>query len=781
MFQRRVLQKFFDFLLLFAVFFTPLLFFINSHDQFELPKLTFLALLTVPMLLWELKEGEFQRLTPLSISLFVLLAVESAASLPMTSLSWRTSLLGDYENFAGLATFILYLLWFRIFSRHLNLEKMEKLFLFNSLAAILSSLYAIGQHFGFDFIQWNSESVIATREFASLGNPNFLSAYLAMSLPLFLSVSMKNLQKETPSTPQASFVFWILGVWGLIFLFFGTPKAAFLLHLVPSMAFQFLMRAIGLGLFSTFLLRFMLIPSWTSVFRGLILIVMGLLTTGSRGGFLGAAFGLALWLTLAFRNSEYSKLIREKMVGIHKTYAIAGSIAVLTLLFFLGHGFFYRLWDSILHMGQSLAVSRLHIWGPGVKMAEANPVLGVGLDTFKIAFPYYSGIEFNQIDGRFMSSRMAHNELLQMACTTGFLGLAAYLGVLGSFIFMGWKTYRSASGPAKWVLAAVFASALAYQVQNLFSFGVASINLLWFFLLAVLQRSYRTLATLETPSVGTLIFFESEKLVLFLLLILLSWFPLNRLGADIAFGLGSALSDALKNPDSQTSMETYMAYSGYEIDLMQKAVKLCPLETKYVLYLGLAYEQRAQLDANHAKDWETEALSCYEKAIQMSPANAYYYNDEGRVCETLSVYDPSYGEKAAEAYEEAVHWNPSSPFFNINWSKALTKAGKAKEAEAPLAKAFELDPNFAAQVLSQMAYEKYRAGDKPKAFEILAESLQKNTASAEAYYCRGIIYLQEKKKGLALKDLEAAKNLNPTPEKNPSIRGLDELIEQAKQ
>ncbi|HJT22942.1 MAG TPA: hypothetical protein VJ873_00080, partial [bacterium] len=131
-------------------------------------------------------------------------------------------------------------------------------------------------------------------------------------------------------------------------------------------------------------------------------------------------------------------------------------------------------------------------------------------------------------------------------------------------------------------------------------------------------------------------------------------------------------------------------------------------------------------------------------------------------------------------YGEAVHWNPSSPFFNINWSKALQKVGKTKEAEAPLEKAFELDPNFAAQFLSQMAYEEYRAGDKPKAFEILAEALQRNTASAEAYYCRGVLYLQEKKKGLALKDLEAAKTLNPTPDKNPSIRGLDEFIEQAK-
>src|SRR5215472_11206226 len=118
MFQKRILFKFLELSLLLAVFFTPLLFFIPSHDQFELPKLTFLALLTLPALLLELKEGGFQRPTPLSIALLLLLAVEIAASLPATSLSWQTSLLGDYENFAGLATFFIYLVWFRLFSRH---------------------------------------------------------------------------------------------------------------------------------------------------------------------------------------------------------------------------------------------------------------------------------------------------------------------------------------------------------------------------------------------------------------------------------------------------------------------------------------------------------------------------------------------------------------------------------------------------------------------------------------------------------------------------------------
>ncbi len=780
MFQKRILAKFFDFLTLLAVFFTPLLFFTKGHDQFELPKLTFLALLAIPALFWDLKEGEPLKPTPLSLALCLLLAVEALASLPMTSLSWRTSLLGDYENFAGLATFILYLLWFRILSRWLSDERFEKLVIFNSLAALLSALYAVGQHFGFDFIAWNPESVVSTREFAAMGNPNFLSAYLAMSFPLFLSIALKRLLAVPQPKAPSGFFLWVMAALGFLFLVLGTARGISFLNLQDPGPLQLLLRVIGLSLLSMAALKFLLLPSWTSISGVFILMILGLLSTGSRGGFLGALLGMGFWGFLVLRNVEYAGPLRQNLLGIRKAYAVAGSLAVLILFLFLGHGFLNRLWDSTVHVGRSLATSRLHIWGPAVKMAEAKPVLGVGLDTFKIAFPYYSDIGFNEIDGMFMSSRMAHNELLQMASTTGFLGLAAYLCVLGAFVFMGWKTCQNSSASVRWILGGVFASALAYQVQNLFSFGVAGINLLWFLLLAAVQWSYRNLPSPSVSSPGARFRKAFEKPLRVLVLLLLCWFSLDRLGADIAFGEASAVSEALKNSESQVSADAYLDYSNFGIQNMKKAVQLCPLEVKYELYLGLAYEQRAQLDPSKVRDWDLEALTCYQKAVQMSPYNAYYYNDVGRMEDALSRFDPSYSAQAEQAYENAVHWNPSSPFFNVNWSLALQKTGRTVEASRRMQKAFELDPFFTSKILAQMAFQEYRSGDKTGAFGLAGAAIQGNTTSAEAYYVRGVLYLEENRKSLALKDFETVKSLGPTPEKNPSVQGLDQLIEQAK-
>jgi hypothetical protein len=198
--------------LFFAAFFTPLFFYTQTHDQFELPKLLLLAFILAALL--TLHFFKFTVHLPkdgLSICLILFFGTQLFASLPPFSLSWTTSLLGDYENFSGLATLAVYLLWFLILAQFLTVARIEKTLLFSLLAGLLSSLYAVVQHFGFDFIPWNPESVIASREFAALGNPNFLAAYLAMVIPFALWFLIRNADPEKPNeTPSPIWVslFW---------------------------------------------------------------------------------------------------------------------------------------------------------------------------------------------------------------------------------------------------------------------------------------------------------------------------------------------------------------------------------------------------------------------------------------------------------------------------------------------------------------------------------------------------------------------------------------------
>ncbi len=759
--------------LLFVFFITPLLFFTQTHDQFELPKVTFLVLLAPPLLFLELKEKNNARFQPLTLFLLFFLLTQGIACLPGISLSSVTSLWGDYENFAGFSTLVTYVIWYFILSRHLNTERIEKVFYFVSLSAFLSSLYAIGQHFQFDFIQWNPDSISATREFAALGNPNFLSAYIAMALPLFLTLSLRPQEKRVESKHIFSPIFSLFLILGAGFLFLGTAKGQLLLHLDPSNNFSFITRTLGLLVFSLFCINASRFQHWAIKIIVATILVLGLLSTASRGGFLGAIIGAGTWLFLAFRNQEWKETIRQRWTQVSKLQLVIISATLSVFILFFGWSFIQRLLDSAIHASQSLATSRLHIWGPALTMIKSNPIFGTGLDTFKIAFPFYSGIEFNQIDGLFTSSRMAHNELLQIASTSGLLGLISYLLLLIAFVFYWRKTYQNSNANERWYLIAVLSSALAYQVQNFFSFGVAAINLIWFFLLASLTYFNKA----ENTASSSRFFFYFQKLIIIGLIVLIILFPIRRLAADIAYGRGDVYSNAIKTRDAQTSADALNYYSNTEIHYLNRAVDLFPWDVKYNLYQGLAYEQRGRLDGSQAKEYFLNALNCYQKSVQMSPANAYYHNDEGRIYAALSAINPQYLEKAEQEYGNAVYYSPASPYFILNWVTSLERVGKIEEARQQTAKSFSIDAAFTSKILAQMAFERYQAGDKAAAFRYVNEAAG-NTASPEAFYCRGLIYLSEKNKKKALADFIYTQNLHPDPYKNNSVQHLDDLIQE---
>ena len=138
----------------------------------------------------------------------------------------------------------------------------------------------------------------------------------------------------------------------------------------------------------------------------------------------------------------------------------------------------------------------------------------------------------------------------------------------------------------------------------------------------------------------------------------------------------------------------------------------------------------------------------------------------------------SQGKESMEAYGKAVQWAPSSPFFIICWAHSLRDSGKEQEANAQIQKAARLSPAFTSNVIYQMAQQEYGAGNKKKAFQYAEEAVRANPENAEAYYNRGILYLQEKEKKKAIVDFVKTESFQPTAERNPSIRSLDLLVGQ---
>lgn len=118
--------------------------------------------------------------------------------------------------------------------------------------------------------------------------------------------------------------------------------------------------------------------------------------------------------------------------------------------------------DSTAGDGDVSLQTRLYAWRDTVPMILDRPLLGHGPDNYYEPFrPYISEDLENLIDDGRQQLRgldRVHNHTLQLAATTGLLGLAAYAWVLVSF-------FRNVYRRGDWTLVALSGAILAYVIQ----------------------------------------------------------------------------------------------------------------------------------------------------------------------------------------------------------------------------------------------------------------------------------------------------------------------------
>jgi O-antigen ligase len=102
--------------------------------------------------------------------------------------------------------------------------------------------------------------------------------------------------------------------------------------------------------------------------------------------------------------------------------------------------------------------TRLIIWRDTIPMIMGRPLLGYGPDNFAEPFKRYKSDDLRAFFPDDVLVDKAHNEFLQVAATTGLLGLAAYLWVFVSY-------FRNAYRSGGWPLLALSGGVLAYILQ----------------------------------------------------------------------------------------------------------------------------------------------------------------------------------------------------------------------------------------------------------------------------------------------------------------------------
>ena len=174
-------------------FFVPLVFTTSTFELFEFPKMVLVYFLTTLIVAaFLVKSALLGNLTlprtPLDkpIAAFVLVNIIST----IFSVDRYTSIFGYYTRFnGGLLSLFCYVALFYVFvgEKAKNKEQRTEKFVRVLLAsALLVSAYGVMQHFGIDKDYWVQD--VQRRVFSTLGQPNWLAAFLVMVIPVGLSL-----------------------------------------------------------------------------------------------------------------------------------------------------------------------------------------------------------------------------------------------------------------------------------------------------------------------------------------------------------------------------------------------------------------------------------------------------------------------------------------------------------------------------------------------------------------------------------------------------------------
>lgn len=717
----------FGFILLFT--FVPLLVTKWNYELFEYNKMmavyALTALITGAWITKMIAQKEL-RIVRTSFDIPIILFVLSQLVSAIFSMDPHVSWFGYYSRFnGGMWSVISYVLLFYAFvsnfasgdTYHVSSKKKTQqtvtlpdtgygmpndiiVFLKSSLITVtLVALFGVLERMGIDKHIWVQD--VQNRVFSTLGQPNWLAAYLISFTPLAMVFAIQSLTTKGKTTLRSWITFGVYAV--LNALFFIT-----------------------------------------------------LLYTRSRSGLLGLAVADVIFWGILFlssprrRGSQTTKSIPDQVGNdIVKPIIILHVLFALIVLFNgtniaqVDKFVTIQGWKNLVHKvtnqqsnkvtttntgytapalesgGTESGVIRKYVWQAAVtawKSSLKTKLIGTGTETFAFAFYQYRPVAHNLTSEWDFLYNKAHNEYLNYLATTGVLGLISYLLFIGSFIL--WIIRRQSHADTQpamqtndMIILALFAGWASYLVTNFFGFSVV-VTQIGFFL-------FPALALGLAQSGEHTVFRKSLNPPTWFIWIpgILTLWTIASIGsfwyADTLYAAGYQFDRA----------NMY----GQAIPTLVRATTINPNEPMYHDELASSYATLAVAamnaeNATQAAQLAQLALAESDKALHISAKNVNFLKTRTKVYYTLSPIDAALNRAAIRTLEQAAILSPNDPkiYYNLAILSGREKLNDQAVQYLLKAKALKKDYRDAYYALSAF-YEDMRNKDAAKA--ILQEYL----------------------------------------------------------
>lgn len=670
-------------------FFTPLIFWPYTSEVFEFNKMLFVYIIAILIgFSWatlSLSESKLTiRKTPLDIPILIFFFTQLASTI--FSIDPHTSIWGYYSRFhGGLASTITYIFLYYALVTHFLPEgkvtfsestinpKVRNSIYCTLASATLVSVYAIAEHFGIDAKYWVQD--VQSRVFSTLGQPNWLSAYLVslLPLPIYLSINSKNKKlKNLYFTLSALFFISILYtksrsgigtmlvVLALILIDNGKwiidkkktdniDKNKFKKLSILTCALSIIILAIG--------------TPWTPT-------PADIKQTIDRGGpfwVWAEPYLNKVGLTTVYRPVEVAKLNKTEVEMIAAKKA------------------------GVRYGGSDSFEIRSLVWQGAIELGKRRPIFGFGPETF--GYTYYNvrpAAHNLNSEWDFLYNK-AHNEYLNFLANTGFVGLASYLFLLISIIVF---FLRYPISPIKYPLLIGFISIL---ITNYFGFSVVIVAvylLLFPALLLVSNSKNRQYLSININFNKSLLF-----TLFFILFSYLLISPINQFRADLAYNKGKVLLQYQRLKES--------------IGFLTTATELNPQEPLFPALLAEAQASavvaiKQQLDSLPATTsaniksqgqqmidgFIQEATANAKKAVNMNKFHTLLYKSKAKSELYIGMVKPDYNQKALDTLIELSVLAPSDAKIYYNIGLLYDQLNRPTDAQLAYQQAILLKPDY---------------------------------------------------------------------------------------
>lgn len=433
---------------------TPLIFTPYNNELFEFNKmlLTY-ALTTIIVGCWFYKMVNQRRLifkrTVMDIPLVLFLISQILSTI--FSIDPHTSIFGYYSRLnGGLLSTASYLLLYWAFVSNVTREEAVRFLKASLIGGAIVALWAIPEHFGYSpscailVGRWADDcwvQDVQARVFASLGQPNWLAAYMEMLL--FPAIYFFVVEK----TPLKKTLYYLATIAFYLAFTFTFSRGA-MLGVIG-----------GAGILVVFLVK-----EWFSNRK----LAFSWLQP------MGVALVTLVVINLLFGSALTGDFHLIKQDAAPARPSIAGSAGGTQLE----------------NGGTESGQIRLIVWQGALDIFKHYPLLGSGVETFAYSYYLYRPVAHNMVSEWDFLYNKAHNEYLNYLSTTGIVGFTTYM--LAILVFIGWSILRvfnlkfeiynlnsnlklkisnsKLESNLALLVATMLASFVAYLIQNFFWF-----------------------------------------------------------------------------------------------------------------------------------------------------------------------------------------------------------------------------------------------------------------------------------------------------------------------